>query len=206
MKRIVKSAAPACLSNARQKGWNWGEFVNKDHEGYLQCRELASSDQKNMCGYTEMPLGGKGLQLHLDHYKKKSIYPALTFEWENLVFAVKDNRFGADFKDKVVDGKNAATVYASILNPVLDEAQDCFYYDTGGRVYPIKSMTEGQRNKAQETIRVFNLNETELVSRRRTMISQLSAFTDVSEADIRSLFSEYGFATVLEQEMRLRDR
>ena len=56
---------------------------------------------------------------------------------------------------------------------------------------------------AKETIRVFNLNDTELVSRRRMLMIQLQDCANLSEADIRSAFADSGFPTLLEQELRM---
>lgn len=202
MRRIVKSEAPSPLCEAKQKGWNWNEFVTNDHDGYIDCRNRARADQGDVCGYTELPLNSKGVTVHLDHFRKKSIFDKLTFDWNNLVCAAKDQRFGADYKDDRVDGKNAMSVYSNILNPVVDEAQDYFYYDTNGLIYPDVSLDIDRIEKAKRTIEIFNLNETELVSRRRALISGVQACATLSEEDIRSAFSGSGFPTVLDQEIR----
>ena len=204
MRRIVKSTAPGCLAAAKDKGWNWDDFFHNDHDGHTLCTEQAGADQGGVCGYTELPLWGKGVTKHLDHYRKKAIYPKLTFDWNNLVCAAKDNRFGADHKDKLIDGRSAETTYAGILNPVEDEAQDYFYYDTDGKMIAYGSLDEEKSRMADETIRVFNLNETELVSRRRSLIAQLRACADLEEEDIRASFAAMGFPSVLEQELRMR--
>lgn len=199
----MKSAAPGCLAAAKDKGWNWEEFYHNDHNGHTQCMDQAGADQGGVCGYTELPLGSKGVKKHLDHYRKKAIYPKLTFDWNNLVCAVKDRRFGADYKDDLIDGNNAEATYACILNPVADEAQDYFYCDTDGKMIAGGGLDETNGRKAVETIRVFNLNETELVSRRRTLITQLRACADLAEEDIRACFAAMGFPSVLEQELRM---
>jgi uncharacterized protein (TIGR02646 family) len=203
MKRIVKSAAPAPLSVAKQRGWNWDEFTQQDHQGYLQCRQQASAEQGLLCAYTELPLYGKGITVHLDHYKKKSIYPNLTFEWNNIVCAVRDSRFGANHKDRMVNGANAETVYTSILNPMKDDAQSYFYYDIEGVMHPKLGLNAEQQALAQESIRYFNLNETMLVSRRRALILQLQDCSDLPDSEIRGAFADYGFTSVLEQELLL---
>lgn len=204
MRRIVKSVAPECLAAAKEKGWNWEEFFHNDHNGHMQCLNQADADQSGVCGYTELPLASKGMTKHLDHYRKKAIYSKLTFDWNNLVCAVKDKRFGADHKDELIDGKNAEATYAGILNPVVDGAQNYFYYNTDGKILASVGLDEKNGRKAEETIRVFNLNETELVSRRRTFITQLRACADLEEADIRACFAAMGFPSVLEQELQLR--
>ena len=38
MKTIIKSDAPLCLQQAREKGWDWDEFHANAHVDYLDVR------------------------------------------------------------------------------------------------------------------------------------------------------------------------
>ena len=201
MRTIVKGESPASLAEAEKKGWSWDDFVANDHEGYQKCREQANAEQQGVCGYTELPLDVDKVTVHFDHYRKKSIYPGLRFKWDNLFAAVKDNRFGADFKDGIVNGRNHSQMYASILSPLTVGLQDYFHYATSGEIEPMSGLSEENFEKAEETIRVFNLNEAELVNRRRTMMAQIVCYQDLSEEDIRSSFDGMGFLSVVEQEI-----
>lgn len=201
MRKIFKGEDPTCLDSAERNGWTWDEFVAKDHDGYLICREQANTEQQGVCAYTELPLDVEKVTVHFDHFRKKSIYPKLRFKWDNLFAAVKDNRFGADFKDGIVNGQNHKQVYASILSPLTVGLQDYFHYATSGEIEPMSGLSEESFEKAEETIRVFNLNEAELVNRRRTMMAQIVCYQDLSEEDIRSSFDGMGFLSVVEQEI-----
>ena len=202
MRTILKGEAPACLDSAEKKGWSWEEFVTNDHEGYQMCREQANFEQQSVCAYTELPLDVARVTVHFDHYRKKSIYTKLRFKWDNLFAAVKDNRFGADHKDGIVNGSNHNQVYASILSPLTANLQEYFHYSTSGEIEPSLSLSEENQKKAEETIRVFNLNEAELVERRRTIMAQIVCYQDLPEEDIKSSFDGLGFPSVVDQEVR----
>lgn len=90
MRKIFKGEDPTCLDSAERNGWTWDEFVAKDHDGYLICREQANTEQQGVCAYTELPLDVEKVTVHFDHFRKKSIYPKLRFKWDNLFAAVKD--------------------------------------------------------------------------------------------------------------------
>ncbi len=198
----MKDAAPACLADAIEKGWSWDEFVTNDLEGYQECHLQAEREQRNVCAYTELPLNTEKMMIHVDHYRKKSIYPRLRFEWNNLFAAVKDNRFGADYKDNRVNGENEQQLYATILSPLTHHLEDYFHYATNGEIEPSTELKEEDLRKAKETIAIFHLNEDELVSRRRTIIAQIGAYRDLSEEDIKDCFVGVGFPSVVEQETR----
>lgn len=202
MRTIIKGDTPACLDSAEEQGWSWDYFVQNDKAGYQVCRQQANSEQSGVCGYTELPLNVGAVNVHFDHYRKKGIYPELRFKWDNLFAAVKDNRFGADFKDQIVNGRNHKQVYASILSPLTVNLQDYFHYATSGEIEPSSELSEENLRKAEETIRVFNLNEAELVNRRRTMMAQIVCYHDLAEEDIRSCFEGLGFPSVVDQEIR----
>ena len=202
MRTIVKGESPASLAEAEKKGWSWDDFVANDHEGYQKCREQANAEQQGVCGYTELPLDVDKVTVHFDHYRKKSIYPGLRFKWDNLFAAVKDNRFGADFKDEIVNGRNHSQMYASILSPLTANLQDYFHYSTNGEIEPMSGMPEEKQKEAEATIKIFNLNEAELVNRRRTMMAQIVSYHDLPEEDIRNCFVGLGFPSVVDQEIR----
>lgn len=202
MRTIVKGVTPASIEEAEKKGWSWDEFVSDDHEGYQSCREQANTEQQGVCAYTELLLDVDKVTVHFDHYKKKSIYPKLRFKWDNLFAAVKDNRFGADYKDGIINGSNHNQMYASILSPVAAKLQDFFHYSTSGEIEPMSGLSEENQKKAEATIRVFNLNEAELVNRRRTMMAQIVCYHDLPEEDIRNCFQGLGFPSIVDQEIK----
>ena len=148
----MKGVTPASLVEAENKGWSWDEFVSNDHEGYQSCREQANTEQQGVCAYTELPLDVEKVKVHIDHYRRKSIYPKLRFKWDNLFAAVKDKRFGADHKDGIINGSNHNQMYASILSPLTANLQDYFHYSTSGEIEPMSGISEEKQKEAEARI------------------------------------------------------
>lgn len=201
MRTIVKTESPARLALAEANGWSWDEFVANDHPGYQVCRSTAYAEQSGVCAYTELPLNTEKSTIHLDHFRKKSIFPRLRFEWNNLFAAVKDNRFGADYKDNLINGKNEQHYYSVILKPQTPQLQSYFHYATNGEIEPSAGLSDIDTERAKATIEIFHLNEGELVSRRKTMMAQIGSYSDLPEDVIRISFADSGFPSVVDQEI-----
>ena len=78
-------------------------------------------------------------QKHIDHYVKRDIDHNLTFSWTNMIAAVKDYRFGADWKDdhiKKSDYDSSKKRYKNILDPVVDDFTCRFKFYTDGFMEP----------------------------------------------------------------------
>lgn len=204
MRTIVKGKAPACLKEAERRGMSWEEFVKNDRDGYKQCRQQLNKEQQVVCAYSEVPLDDSRVTVHIDHFRKKSIYPELRFKWENLFAAIKDRPYGADYKDNIIDGNNHVVFYTNILSPVTPHLQNYFHYATNGVIEPSAGLSEENQHKAKETIRVFNLNASELVNRRQTIIDQISSYQDLTDEEIRICFESLGFPSVVDQEIQYK--
>ena len=204
MRTIVKGERLQCLINAEKRGWSWDDFLKNDPEGYKACRQQADEEQHGMCCYTEIPQAYGKYKFHLDHFKKKGIYPQLRFNWENLFAAVKDKRFGADSKDKYINGDNEKDVYSSILSPLTENLQGYFHYATNGMVEPSTGLSADDEKRAKNTIDVFHLNQSELVSRRRTIIKQIEEYKDLPAYVVLECLEWQGFLSVIEQEIMYR--
>ena len=201
MRTVIKTDAPACLSEAEKNGWSWDDFVLNDRQGYQACRQRAYDEQSGVCAYTELPLDTVKSTIHLDHFRRKGIYQHLRFEWNNLFAAVKDNRFGSDYKDNLVKSNNEQQIYSVILSPLTNQLQQYFHYSTNGEIEPSSGLSDTEKEKAKATIDIFHMNESELVSRRRTMMAQIAHYHDLPVETIRQSFVDAGFPSVVDQEI-----
>ena len=196
MKHIDKNIAPEGLKYACAHHFTWDDFHNNCPDKYVECREQAYSEQNGECAYTGLPLTVYVI-VHLDHFKKKSIYPRLTFDWSNLFAAVKDNHFGSDYKDKQINGNNATHYYKLLINPALDTPEAYFWYSNDGRVQPKDDLSQLDIERANITIRLFNLNQSTLVQRRRALWKILQDYKDLPTDTITSELKIYGFSFVI---------
>ncbi|MGR3319358.1 MAG: retron system putative HNH endonuclease [Candidatus Anammoxibacter sp.] len=153
---------------------NWSDFHEEHKEIFEESRSvILTNEQNKLCGYTEVYIN-EVTDCHIDHYKKKSMFPELTFEWGNLIVAIGDSRFGANHKDS----KSGIQVndYDNIFNPVVDNVENCFDYTTWGEVTPKTAISEVDNQKARKTIEVFNLNHNSLKDRRRNLINIIGSY------------------------------
>lgn len=170
-----------------------------DYSVRIKTREhILIKEQNYICGYTELPIDINNTSSHIDHYKKRNLYPNLCFSWNNLIVASNDDDFGARYKDN--NYIITPNQYSFILNPVTDNPNDYFEYATWGEIIPKKSgLTEAEKDKADETIKAFKLDHQSLINRRKTLFSILNSYDSAFSLDeIKRILSEYGFTSVIE--------
>lgn len=203
MKHINKSAEPQSLTTFKRLNpveWKSIHEAPNKHV-YEDCLTQCVVDQNNLCGYTEMCLD-QGFA-HIDHYIKRDIDSRLTFCWENMIAAVKDYRYGADWKDNHIshaDYDPTNKIYRTILNPIVDSFLDRFQYATDGSIEPFNERDE----KAKDTILMFNLNEISLKERRRDAMesARLMVAGGMTRQDVLESLAPSGFVSAVEYELR----
>lgn len=181
----------------KNKTAGWEAFSNptgKTHELYLKCREELLAQQKGLSAYTERYLRNK--KLHIDHFRKRDLFPTLKFEWKNLIVDERDNHdYGAGHKDKVVTD---VADYERLIDPVAEDPCDYLTYLMNGEIVPKRGLKESDRAKAEFTIRAFNLNAPSLQKRRSDLLADVTNCLSLSDTDIRRAFASQGFVTLVD--------
>lgn len=202
MRRIDKSEEPQSLrSFNKAKHEKWGEIYNDaNRHVFDDCRQQCIEDQACLCGYTEIHLTKDNR--HIDHYIKRDFAPDLTFCWNNMIAAVKDSRFGANYKNKHVkrtDYDKSECCYTDILNPLKDEFTGRFRFSADGTMEP----SDNKDIKAKKTIELFNLNEKSLKECRKVRMEYVRGYTKCGWAkeEILELLAEDGFVSAIEYEL-----
>jgi len=117
-------------------------------------KQIAKDEQFEVDAYTQQRLSSK--QRLIDHYYKRSLFPELTFDYNNFFVANHNVKYGADYKDNHVKKID----YTNMYNPAL--SMDKFIFLESGEIYPkIKD-----DKLAIKSIEIFNLNDDRLISRR----------------------------------------
>ena len=164
------------------------------YELYVTCRKVLMEEQGNISGYTEMPLKKN---LHIDHFKKQSLFPRQMFDWRNFVVDEKGKPYGADRKDEsiVLREKNE-----KLINPVEEDPHLFFTYQRNGNLIPVDSLSDKNRERAIFTIEVFGLNHEILRRKRLDMMCLVENYVagGLSMAEVKSALTECGFPSVLE--------
>lgn len=169
MRSIQRSPAPQEVTDLfiNHTPVNWEDFTQNHHTLYHKIREMILRDQLGISGYTELPLESSN-NIHIDHFRKKGMFPEEEFHWENFVVDERNNdQYGAGFKDKHLKSKEA---YTNILSPVLDIPENYLTYMEDGTIIPIRTLSEQDQLKAKTTRDIFNLNHPFLKRRRQEMI------------------------------------
>jgi len=153
------------VSQNKPETWKQLSFdIGFDSRTYMLLEE-----QNFQCAYTEIRLEPE--QSHIDHFKKKSLFPNLTFKWNNLLTSSNYDFYGARFKDKHIMKEH----YQNIINPVIENPQQFFTYSFTGEIN-----IDAQHEKAKLTIELFNLND-------RSLIEQRKAVAEV----VKSMFNQF---------------
>ncbi len=156
-------------------------------------QHILENEQDYMCGYTEMLLVLD--DSHIDHFRKRILFSNLRFEWDNLIVAVKDSDFGANFKDNKIKLDD----YSKILNPVVDNPHEYFAYTNWGKIIPKEELGETEKFKAQNTINLFNLNHKTLMNQRQKYLRLTeSCIPENSFDDFCGIIHSFGFKSIVE--------
>lgn len=204
MRQINKSSGVITRFNqwARSKKFhNWSEFSSPQsqyHAAYEQVRDhISIVEQCCLSAYTEKPLGDS---IHIDHYRKRSIYPLLTFDYGNFLVDDLNDNYGACFKDNHA-GVSSSTFDGRdrIFCPVGENMADLIDFTLEGTMIPKKGLEETEYRRVNETIRVFNLNHRTLKDLRKNIISNISDYKsgDLPDDDIRTAMEGSGFPTLV---------
>ena len=182
---------------------NWSDF-HRDHQDIFEESRFAilADEQNYFCGYTEIYIK-ELIGCHIDHYKKRSMFPELTFDWNNLIVAKNGGDFGANYKDN----KSGIQVndYDNIFNPVIDNVENYFDYTFWGEITPKPEISGSEKEKVNKTIEIFNLNHNSLKDRRKNLIRKISCYREMVKEDILTALENSGFVSVINQILELRE-
>lgn len=202
MRKIAKSAKVADIFQScvrANKYSKWEDFATSTH--YLRYRDfLLNFEQNGISAYTEIPLDSK-MKLHIDHFRKQSMYQGLKFMHTNLFVDEINPQYGACFKDNSsgID-KSAYEGPARIFDPALEDMSPFLTFDMDGNIYSAAGGDATLEERVKKTIRIFNLTHKELKSQRLGIIRTIEAMKDggLSDDDIRLCMKGAGFPTLID--------
>ncbi len=115
------------------------------HEIWQQLEKM----QGGLCAYCESELTEKR---HIEHFRQRSSFAKLSFEWENLFGSCNREDSCGKFKDKQSYDPN------DLIKPDVDDPDRFLIFLTNGRIVPRDDLDGEELKKARETLRVFNLD------------------------------------------------
>lgn len=205
MRKIDKSTEDTIRFNKWVKGnkslKDWSDFASpesKFYDIYLQVRHhISKKEQNGLSSYTEKPLGNS---IHIDHFRKRSIFQNLKFDYSNFLVDDRNENYGACFKDNHAGvSKDTFDGCVGIFCPVTENMADFIDFMLNGEVIPKKNITESDRKRVKETIRVFNLNHKSLKDLRSEIMRNIKIYESngLSKDCIRKCMGALGFPTLI---------
>lgn len=205
MHQIIKAAGDILKFNtwaSKQKLRDWKDFSAPGaayHGQYLSVRDhIAIIEQNFLSAYTEKPLGKT---IHIDHFRKRDLYPRLTFDYANFLVDDLNDNYGACFKDNHA-GVSKATFEGTnkIFCPVNENMVDYVEFMFDGTILPLKGLDVNIANRVEETIRVFNLNHKTLKESRRNIIKLIMIYRKegVENEEIIEYMKDQGFNSAVD--------
>ena len=163
-------------TTARDATTRWSSF---GHKPAVMSRLL--DEQFHLCCYSELRADEEGLGYHIEHVENKSQNPVRTFDYGNLAASALDSSndlsaFKAQRHEVFgghAPGKRLACNMALFVSCLQPDCRRFFAYLSDGRVVPAKTLDTHERDRAQYTIDLLNLNSPYLVTLRRNWWDEL---------------------------------
>ena len=141
------------------------------HYRHKDIRKALSESSHGKCAFCECKPGESG-NIEVEHFEPKSIYPDLTFEWDNLLPSCrKCNEAKSDFDTRI----------SPIINPTKEDPEKLLTYSFL-RIIPRND--SGKVEKAHNTIEVCNLNSERLYDARASLMKSMTEYID----NLKSIF------------------
>jgi uncharacterized protein (TIGR02646 family) len=141
--------SPACLGRYRHGRDNWNSLSDADRQEIRAALEVI---QGRRCAYCECSLDAYHGQ-HIEHFRQRGRYPQGTFDWHNLFWSCeRDNSCG-----KHKDGCGGYN-HDDLIKPDIEDPEHFFLFVANGSIALRASLTTAQQHRAQETLRILNLD------------------------------------------------
>lgn len=201
MRKINKSIANSKEFErwiASHKPADWPTFVRTHHDEYLSLRNKLAEEQCQVSAYTEKPLNAN---VHIDHFRKRALYPKLTFDYRNLFVDHGSANYGAGHKDFILNRCSDFDGPERIFNPSEEDFAESVDFNLRGAIIPRCDVSAEMAPRIQKTIAAFNLNHPELMSQRACVIENVRTYLGTglfSDDDICLLLKDVGFFSTVQ--------
>ena len=180
---------PACLAHYQHGHHHWDDLAAGDK---AQIRQQLEQMQGRRCAYCEGSLDVLGS--HIEHFRRKrqGHFPHLTFAWSNLYWSCDQQDSCGHHKDHGAGAYNVT----DLIDPCADDPDTFFRFRADGTISIRSGIPATQKHKAEETLRVFNLNPQwgRLRNMRKAAVSAYVSFVDgcvgFSTAELHDFFRD----------------
>lgn len=176
MHSVQRSTEPIHLAQLRRDGEEWNDLDFRDR---ARIRRGLSDDFKGICSYCEKSCepptrsGNSRDEETIDHFRPRSKFPALSLDWQNLVYCCKqcNDAKGSQWPE-TNDLVNQVLKVGYVrfkpadryVNPSLQQGQrsahDYFDFDVDtGEIHPADGVNDEEWSTSFRTIRDVDLND-----------------------------------------------
>ncbi|NRT58388.1 retron Ec78 anti-phage system effector HNH endonuclease PtuB [Sphaerotilus uruguayifluvii] len=170
-------AIPGGLQNYRHGQDQWSDTCpNADERGDIW--NSFGQMQGWRCAYCETDVSDT-TKRHIEHFRQRSRHPQGTFDWHNLFGSC--NRAGTcgDHKDKCGNYPHEV-----LIKPDVEDPENFLLFLPNGTVCPRNGLSDEERHRAEETIRILKLDGALNQIRReavRHYIKTAEAFAEMAQ-------------------------
>lgn len=193
MHKLDRPMPPNCLSSYQHGRDNWGK-VTPDHKSeiWLKLDEM----QQHRCAYCEAAIKTESSKSnsHIEHLRQRRNFPQGTFLWGNLFGSCKRQDSCGIHKDGLPPYNHQDLIKMDDENP-----ENFLEFLADGNVVPINGLSQADKHRAEETIRVFNLNG----ALRQIRETAIKGYLQTAEelAAYAAEFDEADWFPILEEEL-----
>lgn len=158
MKRIIKNKPPEEWEKFIKKnpGVQYSELDRIKHG--KEVRQILHSslieEQSGLCCYCSRVIDDGSS--HNEHLKSRTDYPKESMRYQNIVASCNSLTTCGKYKDK-------KSITVNYVSPLEEDCESNFSWDSSGNIF-------GENERAQKTIELLNLNESNLKSSRFAVI------------------------------------
>jgi len=160
MHKLVRGPEPTCLRQYRDSGITWEDELNDKASVHEALQEM----QGYFCAYCEASIKNHDNR-HIEHFRKRQRFPQKTFEWANLFWSCSNSCSCGQHKDARATGAYSPE---DLIKPDEEDPEEYFLFLKTGFIKIKEGISPAMRHRAEETLRVFNLNgaDSGLITRR----------------------------------------
>lgn len=164
MHRLHRGTEPECLQHYRNSGTKWEDIAPDDK---VAIQHQLRAMQGCLCAYCEASIKNAGNR-HIEHFRKRQNHPDKTFAWDNLFWSCNNPNCCGFYKDSSATGSYSPD---DLIKPDEEDPEEYFLFLATGHIKVRGGLSAVQQRRAEETLRVFNLNgkNTGLIWRRRNV-------------------------------------
>lgn len=152
MHKLTRPAAPTCLNQFHHGQNNWDD-VDYQHKNEIWLR--LDQMQQNRCAYCETHINTEpdNRAAHIEHFRQRNRYPQGTFLWSNLFGSCNRQDSCGTHKDNLPPYE-----YQDLIKMDVEDPEKFLRFLPDGNVVTVEGLSPNEKRRAEETIRIFNLN------------------------------------------------